>query len=516
MDNGGAGHQQARTGTEDIHALVLWPSHRPQIFPSAAFDAANCRVTQAGRLDHAQTLCREIDPELVIMPLSMEGQSLLPYQKACMDLRPDRAIIIIAENDQINEAAEAMRNGAADCLFRPFSESRFERTLLSALGIRRRDMEGTSRPPAAKRWGHGSLHQAPPSQGAAIPPRHEPVVPDTAATRAVDPVIGHRGSSEADRLGDMVGRSPALRQIFARARAIAPSNAPVIIRGEVGTGRSEIARTLHDLRSGERPFLVIGPDGPQDISASTDPLHGSDIGADLSTDILAIVRSAEGGTLVIDRLDEFDPAFQMRLLPIVQRYTGQRHDPALRFIATLGPDPLAAVAAGRLREDLYYSLNVLELAMPPLRDVREDIATLADSWLPCIAATENRPVPILPAEVRMAFDTYGWPGNMRELQSVLRAAVLTSPDGVIGLDDLPARVTDVQARAHGGKEHRTPGTAAEGEMPDLGPLTGRTLADIERHVIEATIAAEGGSIPRAARVLGVSPSTIYRKRETWK
>ena len=496
--------EPAGSGGIDIRTLVLWPSNLPQIFPGTAFAAANCRVTQAGRLDQAQELCEDIDPELVIMPLSMEGQSLLPYQKICMERRPDRAIIIIAENDQINEAAEAMRNGAADCLFRPFSESRFERTLLSALGIRRRDAIPANRPQPVERRVQVHPHQAPPPQVAATIPRHQPLSPETAASSDHGP--GHRRSAEPDRLGDMVAQSPALRQLFARARAIAPSTAPVIIRGEVGTGKSEIARTLHRLRGDDRPFCMIGPDGLQDLPAS----GGNVPTADTPTDIPSLARRAEGGTLIIDRLDELDHGLQMRLLPVVQRYGAQRHDPAPRFIATLGPDPLAAVAAGRLREDLYYSLNVLELAMPPLRDLRDDIATLAEFWLPCIAATENRPVPILPTEVRAALDAYDWPGNMRELQSVLRGSVLTSPDGVIGLGDLPARVT-------GAGDWGAPTTnAQDGALPDLGPFLGKTLAEVERLVIEATIAAEGGSIPRAARVLGVSPSTIYRKRETWE
>nr|WP_255553672.1 sigma 54-interacting transcriptional regulator [Maritimibacter sp. DP1N21-5] len=446
----------------------------PQVFSADVFRAARCTVTQASHVEQARRLCADLDPDLVIMPLTMQGQSLLPYQKKCMEENPHRSIIIIAENDQINEAAEAMRNGAADCLFRPFSEARFERTLLSTLGLI---------PP---RMAHAPL---PDRTGAQSPP--DTAIPPSARAKT-DPMAqpAHAGVS----VPELMGTSAPMQHLITRMHAIARSPASVIIRGEVGSGKSILARALHDAGRPNGPFVIIGPE-----VWTGQP-------GDSSLDIVAEVRRAEGGTFLIDRLDELAMSAQTRLLPIVQRHAAALAKSPVRFVATLGGDPYAAMAAGRLREDLFYCLNVLELALPPLRQRTGDIALLTDSWLPLFAAEEGRTMPRLLPDALAALDGYAWPGNLRELQSVIREVVLTFDGTDVSAPDLPARITGRAPAA---------GPAPPQAFLAADALVGRTLSEVERLVIEATIEAEGGSIPRAAKVLGVSPSTIYRKRDTW-
>jgi DNA-binding NtrC family response regulator len=183
----------------------------------------------------------------------------------------------------------------------------------------------------------------------------------------------------------------------------------------------------------------------------------------------------------------------------------------VRIIVSLTRSPTQALAENRLREDLLYNLNVITFPLPPLRNRTGDLGRVLMSKIDEISAELNRAPPRIDGEAMAVLSTYPWPGNLSELVSSLRGIFLTAGE-VIGRRDLPQALTGHQV---GKERHVSEKTSQAPAINGLGSLVGKRLADVERAVIEATIAAEGGSVPRAAKVLDVSPSTIYRKREGW-
>jgi DNA-binding NtrC family response regulator len=224
--------------------------------------------------------------------------------------------------------------------------------------------------------------------------------------------------------------------------------------------------------------------------------------------------AADGGTLFLDEICEMDVALQTKLLRFLQTSMVQPvgairpRKVNVRIICATNRDPLAAVRHGQFREDLHYRLYVVPIHMPPLRDRGDDVIEIAEAALARFSAEENRAFEGLDAEVRRLFLGLPWPGNVRQLLNVIRNVVVLNDGGRVTLAMLPPGLAQMPAPASGGA-----GTG--GCAPGADQLVGRTLAEIEQMVIEATVARFGGSVPRAARVLDVSPSTLYRKREAW-
>jgi two-component system repressor protein LuxO len=184
----------------------------------------------------------------------------------------------------------------------------------------------------------------------------------------------------------------------------------------------------------------------------------------------------------------------------------------VRIICATNRDPLDAVRRGEFREDLYYRLFVVPLHMPPLRDRGEDVLEIAETALARFAREEGKPFDGLDAPVRALFRALPWPGNVRQVLNVIRNIVVLNEGGLVTLDMLPDTLDRQIDTAPPRGIAPLPAPAAL----SLDDLIGRPLAEIERAVIEATLARHGGSVPRAARVLELSPSTLYRKIEGWK
>jgi DNA-binding NtrC family response regulator len=230
---------------------------------------------------------------------------------------------------------------------------------------------------------------------------------------------------------------------------------------------------------------------------------------------------ADGGTLFLDEICEMDLSLQTKLLRFLQTSTIQPVGSArpvpvdVRIVCATNRDPLEEVRRGRFREDLYYRLHVVPIHMPPLRSRAEDIMDIAEESLGAFAAEEGKAFTGFDAEVAAILTSRPWPGNVRQLLNVIRNIVVLHDGPVVTADMLPSdAVHDVPG----------PGVAPlPGPRSVPGPTTrervaflvGTPLADVERELIEATIDHCEGSIPRAARMLALSPSTIYRKLETW-
>ncbi len=304
-----------------------------------------------------------------------------------------------------------------------------------------------------------------------------------------------------------IGRSDAMREVFARLERAAASAAPVFITGESGSGKELCARALHE--KGPRacgPFIAVNCAAiPAELAESEffGHVRGAFTGA--SEARRGHAEAAHGGTLFLDEICEMDPALQSKLLRFLETgmvrpvggTTERRVD--VRIICATNRDPQREVREGRFRADLFWRLHVLPVSLPPLRERGEDILLLARHFLARFAEEEGRRPMRIGVDAERLMLSHSWPGNVRQLQNVLRQIVVFHEGPELTADMLAPLLPP----EHGGAIPR----------PQAGPPRLRVL---ERQVIEETIASCGGSIPRAARVLGVAPSTIYRKRQSWR
>jgi len=381
----------------------------------------------------------------------------------------DVPVLAIAPDASVSRVIDAMRAGAHDLLVQPIEEAQIMQSLTIMTGGPERALVGTA---------------------------------------------AHRVALEPAPSG-FVGRSTAMRDVYARMRLAAGSSAPVFITGECGTGKELCAETIHRLsdRSGG-PFVALncGAIAPELIASDLfGHIRGAYPGA--LSDKPGAAALADGGTLFLNEICALDAGLQARLLRFVETSAIQplgAADPRkvdVRVICASRPDPAEAVRTGQFREDLFYQLDVVPIRMPPLRDREDDAAEIAERALPIIAAEENRRFIGLDSSMRAVLPTLPWPGNVRQLLNVLRQIVVMNDATLVTAAMLPAELRRVDM------PETPPAPTARGLA--LDDLAGKSLAEIEQLVIEATIARQNGSITRAARVLDVAPSTIYRKMGSW-
>ncbi|MBC7143006.1 MAG: sigma-54-dependent Fis family transcriptional regulator, partial [Rhodobacteraceae bacterium] len=318
--------------------------------------------------------------------------------------------------------------------------------------------------------------------------------------------------------GEFIGESEPMRQVYAKIGSVARSMATVFITGESGTGKELCAQAVHDLSNrAQGPFVPLNCGAiPSELLESEVFGHvkGSFTGA--ISDKPGAAAAADGGTLFLDEICELDLNLQTKLLRFLQTSTIQpvgatrSRKVNVRIVCATNRDPLQEVRRGRFREDLYYRLHVVPIHMPPLRDRGEDVVTIAEAALARFAREEGRQFRDLDRDVKALFRALDWPGNVRQLLNVMRHVVVLNDGPAVTRAMLPIELHhELEHAACAAQDTPIPQVPLEG-------LVGRTLAEIERLVIEETIARHGGSVPKAARVLDVSPSTLYRKIESWK
>jgi DNA-binding NtrC family response regulator len=338
---------------------------------------------------------------------------------------------------------------------------------------------------------------------------------------------GARARSQA--LARMTGESPPMLEVFRQIRAVANSRAPVFIMGETGTGKELSAAAIHACsgRAGG-PFIAVNCGAiPRELVESElfGHLKGSFTGA--VADRCGAVVLAKGGTLFLDEICEMDVAQQVKLLRFLQ--TGEiqpvgsslTHAVDVRIICATNRNPLDEIGAGRFRDDLYFRLHVLPLQIPPLRLRGKDILMLARQFLASFSAEEGKLFRRLSESAEIALMAYRWPGNIRELQNVIRRAVVLHDGEVLDAEMLslvaPAPPTPSSSLKDDPETMDVSGLRrVHAAMSLPASFFSRELWRIERDIIEGTVSACGGSVPKAAKVLGVSPSTLYRKREGWE
>jgi DNA-binding NtrC family response regulator len=309
--------------------------------------------------------------------------------------------------------------------------------------------------------------------------------------------------SSSDRFGGLIGGAASMQEVFGVLERVAPTDMTVLIQGETGAGKEVAARAMHQFsRRAEGPFVVFdcGAVAPNLIESE---LFGHEKGA--FTDAVKARQGAfelaDGGTLFLDEIGELAPALQPKLLRAldqreVKRVGADRPVTVdVRVLAATNRDLEKEVKAGRFREDLYYRLSAVSVFMPPLRDRREDVEKIAEQLLAGISAEVGKKISGLSPEASEALRAYPWPGNVRELKNVLaRAAALSSGSRLEARDLFLSQ----------GRKSAT-----------LQGLSGKTLEEIEKAAIHATLKSVNGNKTEAAKMLGIAYSTLYEKMKKY-
>lgn len=304
-----------------------------------------------------------------------------------------------------------------------------------------------------------------------------------------------------------IGTSPAMKRVYVQIERIASSKAPVFITGESGTGKTLAATAIHTRSGRPGPFVTLACAGRTKEAVEAE-LFGSET-------MTGAFEAANGGTLFLDGICDLDPSLQAALLRVVQSGEARRGNLTrkldLRLICATHHDPKAAIAAGRLRDDLFYHLNVLPLDMPPLRSRGEDVLLLAEDVLARVSKEEGRTFSGFDPLARLLIASYAWPGNVRELEAAVRRVVVLNSGGIITADMMPDDIAaSVLHQPHG--DVRAAKTV-ESPAPAAAPTGILPMWMQEERIIEEALAAFGGNIGRAAAALEINPSTIYRRRQ---
>jgi DNA-binding NtrC family response regulator len=387
--------------------------------------------------------------------LRMPGASGLDLVRELKARDPGAIVLVLTAFGNAQAAAEAIARGAYDFVSKPVDLAQLR--LVLARALERRQLEVENR--ALKR---------------------------------------REGGDEG-----IVGSSPQMIEVMKQAARVAPTQATVLVTGETGTGKERVARLVHDYSTrASRRFVAVNC-GALAEGLLESELFGHVKGA--FTGAVAarpgVFREADGGTLFLDEVGDVSPALQVRLLRALQEREivpvgAETPVPVdVRLIAATRRDLAAMVRAGTFREDLYYRLHVVTLALPPLRERRQDLPALVDHFLRLTAAKLGRgPIGIEPG-AQAALLAYDWPGNVRELENVIERAVVLARHDVLSADDLP-----LEARR---------------EPPPAAANTLATLDEVERRHVLRVLEAVGGNREEAARILGISRRTLTRMAQRW-
>lgn len=425
---------------------------------AAALEDMGCAVTAVADAAAARAAIDRIHPDLVFLDLMLGESNGLDLLSVLLGERPDLWVVLVTAHAAIDTAVEAMRRGARDYLTKPFTSDQIRLLVEQALG--RRELQ----------------HRV---EDLELRLRSE--VPGT----------------------DLSTTAPAMRAALAVVGKAALSDTTVLLRGESGTGKGVLARAVHDSSSrARRPLVVVNcPTLSEDLLASELFGHARGAFTGAVRDQPGRVEAAEGGTLFLDEISEIHPALQAKLLRFLQDRefervgeTRTRHAD-VRLVAATNRDLESMVKSGEFREDLYYRLSVVEVKVPPLRERPGDVMALAEGFAAFFAAQAGRKTMRIDERCARLLMRYEWPGNVRELRNAIERAVVFAAGGIITVADLPERMLQ---RGPGAKVLQVGGNHTFDEL-ESAHLT---------RVLERTT-----SLDEAARILGVDPSTLYRKRK---
>jgi two-component system response regulator PilR (NtrC family) len=424
----------------------------------------------------ALAVLRQRPFDLLVSDIRMPDCSGIDVLREAKALQPDLPGILMTAFSSTQTAIEALRTGALDYISKPFDVDEMKRVVAQALERRQLRDRGV----------------------------------------AADDDVSADDDGRPHASDSMIGRGPAMERVFALIEAIAGTSSTVLITGESGTGKEMAARAIHRLSPrAERPFVALNCGALTETLLESE-LFGHEKGA--FTGALqtkrGLVEQAEKGTIFLDELGEMSPLMQVKLLRVLQerryRRVGGHEELAadIRIIAATNRDLAKMVADGTFREDLYYRVNVIPVALPALRERRDDIPMLARHFVHRFARDMRRPGAALSAEALDALMRHAWPGNIRELENVLERAVALETTGAISLASLPDHLLVVGPTTHGAPlplaGANTSSTPATPLLPDEGFDLERHVQDIEREYLAEALRRTDGVKMRAADLLGMS------------
>ena len=448
-----------RKKRDKAHVLLVDDDVQTREALAKFLDGEGYEVEQANDGVEAMEILAERPADLVVTDLMMPRKDGMELLIEAHKAYPHLPIIMVTASEELGTAIKAMRSGAEDYLTKPVDLDALEVAVERALE------------------------------------RQEVRVEAENLRRQIR-------ERDSEGLRGLIGTGPAMQKVYRVARQVAPSRATVLITGESGTGKGELARAVHALSPrADKPFVALHCAALAESLLESE-LFGHEKGAFTGAERRRAGRfeQAHGGTLFLDEIGEISTQTQVKLLRVLQERTFERVGGNesvtvdVRVVAATNRDLGAAVREGKFREDLFYRLNVVHVEMPPLRLRGGDVLVLAEHFLRKYALENHRRMDGFSAEAREKLMHSRWPGNVRALENAIERAVVLSQGPIVGADDLPI----------------------ESELDGLGPLRipGSTMAEIERYAIVRTLEAAGGSTSKAAELLDISVRTIqYRLHE---
>jgi len=433
---------------------------------------------EARCFERAERLLEAIEhsePDVLITDVRMPGMSGIKLLERLRTTRPDLPIIVITAHSDLDSAVAAYTGGAFEYLPKPFD-------IDEAVELVRK------------------------------------------AARRNAPADGDK-QPDTESLPAMIGRAPAMQEVFRSIGRLAGSSMTVLITGESGTGKELVARALHEHSPrANKPFVALNTAAISSELLETE-LFGHEKGAFTGADARRIGRfeQADGGTLFLDEIGDMSPALQTRLLRVLAesefyRVGGQRSIKVdVRVIAATNQDLARAVKESRFREDLFHRLNVIRVNTPPLRQRRADIPLLLNHYLSESAKELAAPAKSIDGDALDVLRSFDWPGNVRQLVNATRRLTVTAPGTVITAADIPAdlggRVTSERA-AKEWTSSLAEWAERELDATDGGPLLETALPEFEKTLIKIAMSQTSGHRQEAAKLLGWGRNTLARKMKT--
>ena len=430
-------------------------------------------LTAADADDALRLLSANEDIALMISDIRMPGRDGMELFRTARKSNPALMCILVTAFGRVDQAVEAMREGAYDFLMKPVDLEQLELRVSKAL-----------------------------------------------RAAALEKEVSDLKSQLGGELESFTGKSPAMEKVYRLIRKVAPTNATVLVEGPSGTGKELVARAIHSLSPRAKgPFVAV------ECAALSKELLASELfgyapgtfTGGLKDGKAGCFESANGGTLFLDEIGEIDTDTQVKLLRAIESRAVTRLGSSeaipvdFRLVAATNKDLVRLVAEGKFREDLYYRLNVIDIRTPALRDHREDIALLVSRFLKEFSAANGNAVTGIEPAALKALEDYDWPGNVRQLRNVIEKMVVLASGSKLTVDDLPVEITNCELRIANAEVRKSLDSPIASHQ---SPLT--TLAEGEKEHILAAIDHCHGNISKAADELGISRRTIHRKLKEWK
>jgi two-component system, repressor protein LuxO len=441
--------------------------------------------------EKAFKLIEKHNPTVILLDLKLPDMDGIDILKKLNASGSDAGVIVITAHGSVTVAVEAMREGALDFLLKPFNADRIVTTVKNALEMRR-----------------------------------------------LSDLVEQFKDRHSKKFDRFIGESAPMQAVYRMIEDCAPSKASVFIMGQSGTGKELCAEAIHHMgpRKTGRFIALNCAAIPENLMESEIFGHKKGAFTGASADREGAAVAASGGTLFLDEICEMPLDLQTKLLRFIQ--TGQvvpvgsntPVDVNVRFVCATNRSPWQEVDAGRFREDLYYRLHVVPIHLPPLKERGQDILAIARHLLKTYAAEENKAFTQIEATAEARLLAHSWPGNVRELGNVIQSTVVLN-DGPVLTNGMIARIMGPTASLG------TPALHAQQALPSSalnlsGPAFASTptasaagpsaldteiepMSVYERRLIERAVALSGGRVRKAAKKLGLNPSTVYRKIKEW-